>query len=290
MITITDWNETFENAGSRKLKRLEFCNLPLNINSSGYLELVTEHGADGLKAFGVFISLVQLTASFPFERRGRFVKSSGEEMTEKQIAALLRISEKDLSDALQLLKNPAVGWVSATDPPPISHQSATNLPVKSNRLPPTVQENNSTHTVQNNTSVQVPAIAWNAAEGFSGISDRDFEEWEEAYPACDLKRQLAAMNQWLKANPAKARKSMWRKFITNWLKSSQEKGGDINSGYVPKLRNHEKPAAKIPAWANHPRFKEAASEVLEKPFDGTWEDFPKIRVTELKAELEGATV
>ena len=84
------------------------------------------------------------------------------------------------------------------------------------------------------TSVETQAIAWSPTDGWSGITDQDQEEWGEAYPACDVSRQLAAMGQWLKANPAKAKKKAWRRFVTNWLARTQERGGDMRGGNAPK--------------------------------------------------------
>jgi hypothetical protein len=37
------------------------------------------------------------------------------------------------------------------------------------------------------------------------------------------------MGEWLKANPAKARKSLWRAFVTKWLTRSQDRGGGMPS-------------------------------------------------------------
>lgn len=79
------------------------------------------------------------------------------------------------------------------------------------------------------TPVATHAIAWSATDGWAGISEKDQSAWKEAYPACDIKRQLASMNQWLLSNPSKAKKKQWRRFITNWLNRTQERGGDIKS-------------------------------------------------------------
>lgn len=78
-------------------------------------------------------------------------------------------------------------------------------------------------------SCPVPKIYWHAPDGFTGITDTDRQGWGEAFPAVNITRQLAAMGEWLKANPAKAKKSNWRKFITSWLSREQDKGGDIPS-------------------------------------------------------------
>lgn len=101
---------------------------------------------------------------------------------------------------------------------------------------PDIKPNRKTDTL-----VQTPAIAWSVTDGWSGITDKDLEDWKEAYPACDAKRQLAAMNQWLKANPTKARKKKWRLFVTNWLGRSQERGGDAksNSAGFPEQRREQ---------------------------------------------------
>ena len=74
-----------------------------------------------------------------------------------------------------------------------------------------------------------PAIAWDACDGYSNISDKDILQWKEAYPACDIERQLKASNEWLLSNPAKAKKKQWRRFITGWLSRQQERGGDAAS-------------------------------------------------------------
>lgn len=73
------------------------------------------------------------------------------------------------------------------------------------------------------------AVAWSAGAGWEGIGNDLKAEWAIAYPACDLDRQLAAMHSWLKANPLKARKSNWTRFITNWLGKEQDRGGDLRT-------------------------------------------------------------
>ena len=69
-------------------------------------------------------------------------------------------------------------------------------------------------------------IVWSKADSWQGISDEDLTRWTEAYPACAVPRQLKAMEEWLLSHPAKAKKSNWRRFITNWLSRSQDRGGD----------------------------------------------------------------
>lgn len=73
------------------------------------------------------------------------------------------------------------------------------------------------------------------------IQKEDTAAWVESYPALDIKLTLNQIREWLKANP-KQRKSNYRRFIANWLKKEQDRGGhfnasravgsSLNSGYV----------------------------------------------------------
>lgn len=55
---------------------------------------------------------------------------------------------------------------------------------------------------------------------FLGITDQDLTSWKEAYPDANISQSLAQMSQWILANPSKSKKTLWRKFITNWLARS----------------------------------------------------------------------
>ena len=69
-------------------------------------------------------------------------------------------------------------------------------------------------------------LRWCAESGWEGITDADRAEWSQAYPAADLPVELAKATQWLKANPKKARKSNWRRWLTTvWLSKCQDRGG-----------------------------------------------------------------
>lgn len=76
---------------------------------------------------------------------------------------------------------------------------------------------------------QTPKLVWSEPEGWLNISDEMRNQWGAAYPACDIDRQLAAASAWLRANPRKAHKSNWSKFITSWMSRSQDKGGDVGA-------------------------------------------------------------
>jgi len=79
------------------------------------------------------------------------------------------------------------------------------------------------------------AISWAVDSGWQGITDEHRQAWATAYPACTLDIELLRATEWLIANPTKARKSNWRRFLVSWLTRSQDRGGTIRSaGKTPE--------------------------------------------------------
>jgi hypothetical protein len=61
------------------------------------------------------------------------------------------------------------------------------------------------------------------------ITPEDRALWKTAYPACDIDIEAAKALDWITSNPERGRKSNYRRFFTNWLKRSQDKGGTIRA-------------------------------------------------------------
>lgn len=79
------------------------------------------------------------------------------------------------------------------------------------------------------------AVSWSDSDGWQGISESDRKTWAEAYPACVVDIELVRASEWLKANPARAKKSNWRRFLVSWLTRSQDRGGTNRSaGKTPE--------------------------------------------------------
>ncbi len=76
---------------------------------------------------------------------------------------------------------------------------------------------------------EVRRVKWNPDDGWSGITDSDRTQWLDAFPACDVEKQISRMDLWLRSNPAKAKKSNFYRFIVNWLQRQQNQGGDVAS-------------------------------------------------------------
>ncbi|NIO43375.1 MAG: hypothetical protein GTO41_26420, partial [Burkholderiales bacterium] len=82
------------------------------------------------------------------------------------------------------------------------------------------------------------------------IKVEDKSGWLAAFPACDIELELCKMREWLLANPVK-RKKNYRRFITNWLAKTQDRGGSVQEGRPksrPLTRKDER-KKRIDAWA-----------------------------------------
>jgi uncharacterized protein YdaU (DUF1376 family) len=79
------------------------------------------------------------------------------------------------------------------------------------------------------------------SEGDFQIFETDIAEWEPAFPAVNVRQQLASMRQWLIANPTKrkTRRGM-RKFVVGWLDRKQNEAGAViaRGGAPPPKRTY----------------------------------------------------
>lgn len=57
---------------------------------------------------------------------------------------------------------------------------------------------------------------------YEGITPEDLATWKALYTSVDVAREISASIQWLLANPSKARKTNWRKFLVGWLGRANE--------------------------------------------------------------------
>lgn len=70
---------------------------------------------------------------------------------------------------------------------------------------------------------------------FQGIEKKDLEIWAAAYPAADIKSQIAKMIAWIEGDWPRRRKAKWRLFIQKWLARTQESGG-TRAGSAPESK------------------------------------------------------
>jgi hypothetical protein len=93
------------------------------------------------------------------------------------------------------------------------------------------------------------AISWSADAGWEGITPGDRAEWSVAFPGAVLEQELAKAAAWLRANPQRAGRRNWRRFLVGWLQRCQDKGGtNREPGNRPQTGPPPVDAAKRRYW------------------------------------------
>jgi hypothetical protein len=86
-------------------------------------------------------------------------------------------------------------------------------------------------------------ISFDLSSGlFQGITGTQYTLWTKAYPAVNIEQELAAAGAWLMANPKKAPRSNYSRFLAGWMSRTQQKGG--TRGFVLS-----QPVDKAESWA-----------------------------------------
>lgn len=125
--------------------------------------------------------------------------------TIEEIAFRLRMSEKDVSNALKPLIDNEF-FIDASNVIAIGLHDATT---EKNKVEKSASK----------------AISFNAESNcFENIDDAQKKLWKEAYPAVNLEIELSKAIVWLKANPTK-KKSNYNKFLSGWFSRCQDSGG-----------------------------------------------------------------
>ena len=109
------------------------------------------------------------------------------------------------------------------------------------------------------------AVCWTDGGGWTGITPEDLAAWAVAYPAADIAVELARATEWLKANPKKAKKSNWRKWLTTtWLNGCQDRGGTHRDRAVQPdgRRSAAEAAAEWKKAAEDPEIARRRAEFL----------------------------
>jgi hypothetical protein len=79
-------------------------------------------------------------------------------------------------------------------------------------------------SARNRKRVPCPTLEFVPPGVWEGITEEIMTSWSKAYPACDIRIELAKAAQYVIANPNK-RKKNWYRFLVNWLGRAQERGG-----------------------------------------------------------------
>ncbi len=94
---------------------------------------------------------------------------------------------------------------------------------------------------------------------FEGISEKDIADWKIIFPHIDLQVEILKATQWLKNNPSKSKKSLWRKYLTGWF-------GRTNDS----IENKKAYKAAAQNGSDIRLTKDINGNVADNPYAGKW--------------------
>tara|TARA_Y100001973_G_C5209184_1_gene344069 strand:- start:3085 stop:3834 length:750 start_codon:yes stop_codon:yes gene_type:complete len=219
-----------------KIKRPSWFKCP--VDSPEVVTLIHGH-PEGLSHLGVW-ERMQAWAVKNHDTKGSFVLKGGPmSLLDIKIHCTLP-HHAPIEEAVDRLMQ--LGWIA--DVPDQDYDSVVTVEeLATTSSPHDMTRQNTTgenKTGENNTTPQ-----WSSADGFTCIDQDLIQSWEVAYPAVDIDQEMGKMHAWLIANPAKAKRKLWARFINNWLGRCQESGGN-----KPSNRVNFKDAADRPQQSN----------------------------------------
>lgn len=93
--------------------------------------------------------------------------------------------------------------------------------------------------------------------------DEMFKIWSEAFPQVNIRAEFAKMKCWLMANPEKAQKKRWLRFVNNWLNNADKNAKNPYS----KAGESKTTFMRIPAEREYARTRYVAED---DEFDAIW--------------------
>lgn len=210
MYSITDFDRHYITGDMkrRNVKRPSWFKCPTD--SPEVLNLIHGH-PNGLSHLGCWNRL-QGWAVMNWHSDGAFVTAEGE-MSVEQIS--IHIGLYGFNELLQeaITRLVAIGWMNESQ---YNHEAIAG----DSRLHYITLHDKTEE--ENTEKEESSSIRWLKTKGWVGPVEDHVDGWGEAYPSVCVRSELKRMSEWLKANPAKARKRQWLRFITNWLARSQE--------------------------------------------------------------------
>ena len=94
-----------------------------------------------------------------------------------------------------------------------------------------LEKNSSSPDQETPTEVFIFKIPLNDKTEF-GITQKDYDKWQDTFPAVDVMAQLKRMALWCDDNPKNRKTSRGvRKFISSWLSKEQDRAQRVNPGF-----------------------------------------------------------
>jgi len=226
---IANYDELYKpyDKSGRDLKYADWVKLPAKPKGDG-LQTLLEYKR-GIEVFAVWCLLLEKTTKEKPENRGKLLNHKGEAASAEEIAKGISLPRKASLVLYSLSVLTTMGWV----------QNNEAGDIEGHRVPKSCTKSRVEKSRVEKSSVMYD----NDNKCFINISPEKRKKWEEAFPAVDIGLELKSAALWVDDNPTK-KKTQWGRFLTNWFRRNQEKGGSRGTTATKKTKLFPIPGKK----------------------------------------------
>lgn len=117
MYKIKDWDEHYENAGSRKIEHCSWCPIPNKQDGLGYALLI--QGGTGSTLYAAFVATVLVCSKHSLPRNGWITdngKETGRPLTAYDLHLKTKLPEREIKEMLERASKPDIDWIVEYSP------------------------------------------------------------------------------------------------------------------------------------------------------------------------------
>lgn len=266
---IKHWETHFENAESRKYKKIHWVPVPNQHDGKGYRRVISS--PQGAEIFAAWILLLQVASRV--KNRGLLVDDDGP-ISSADLSFKTGLPECVFLNAFNVLSSKEIGWLEVVSPGESGKSPETpgELPVEQNRIE---QNRISTHTQPAGNS-QIPKTETEAIE-WASMKAVPAELAKRVYLQCEARGWVEGSGRQIVS---------WASYIQH--RHMQERGDTTQRQMATDSKSIGRPTG--PSGADKVAFNNELSrvdkeiEILRQNYSGhqTWDDADKLRMKGLK--------
>jgi hypothetical protein len=247
---IPAWDRCHENNKSRERDSCRFAFYPNKLDGLGFVRLMNR--ADGATSYGIFHMLVALCSAQRRPRNGYLTEDGardGRPLDAVDLALKFRRPQAEIQAALDVLSDPAIGWLVRHERGAVSGQCPDSARAVPAECPPSAQEGKGKEGKEGNGKkasaiadacteppqaaasvpaavLEFPVCAKNGAPKVWPLTSTKVAEYGATFPAVDVLAESRRALQWVRDNPTKKKTAKGMPaFLHRWFGRVQDQGG-----------------------------------------------------------------
>lgn len=249
---IRNWEEVYENAESRKVKKLSWVAIPNKHDGNGYARLRAR--PDAIPAFSGFILMVQIASKC--QKRGVLADSDGNPLTTEDMAFKTGFPVEVFDTAIKACTSKGIQWIEVEEIDDETLERPDEIPARPENIRVEGKGTEGNRTEQNDICTEPPVVTFPVIPGKTNkateyhVTQPDIDQLRDTFPAVDPLGEIKKALAWINANPSKRKTATGMpSFLYKWMSRCQNNGGSSPQLFRPQpaRRPEPTPAAAVRA-------------------------------------------